>query len=390
MMDDRQEHIAIHLQNCLDMILNENRSVEEVLRLYPQEAEELSPLIVQALYLKVNSAGFDPDPQFVQASKRRLLRRLSETQASIHKPAAGTTWWSWLFDLRRNRALAFRFAVVTILLLCLLTSGTGVAFASQSTIPGDSLYGVKIGLEDLTLALAPDQSSSALLNLQYADRRLVEIHTLQMQGHLDLVAPALLNYQRHVEQAMRVMDQVVQQNPAQGTQIASVVQEKVSSQLATLDSLMQASLGQPQIDLVLAQTAAKHSLEAAQRITGVSGPLPKTETPAPPTPTRPLVVVNTPASGLVSSPTNNSITSPTESPTPIPGFLSTVTVQFPGVGLPSSTATLTSTLTAITETPTPTVRIFEPEETEKARPTRKPHPVHPPTKTPKPDKTPRE
>jgi hypothetical protein len=389
MMDDRQDHIALHLQHCLDLILNEKRSVEEALRLYPQEAEELGPLIAQALFLRINSSGFDPDPQFVQASKQRLLRQLSETQSSIQKPAARNLWWGWLFDLRGNRTLALRFAVAVILVLCLFGGGTGVAFASQGSIPGEPLYSVKIGLEDLTLALTLDQSHTAVLNMQYAERRLAEIRSLQTQGHLDLVAPALLNYQKHVEQATRLMDQIVQKDPAKGAQIANVVQEKIANQLIALNGLVETSQGQAQSEIVLAQNAALHSLEAAQKITGVSGPLPKTETPVPPTPTRPLALVDTPTSGLVGSPTNTLTPSLTVTPSPFPGSTSTATVLPFGIGLPSSTATLTSTMTAaITATPTPTVRISNPEETERAHPTRKPHPVHPPTKTPKPAKTP--
>jgi hypothetical protein len=386
MMDNRQEIIAIHLQQCLELILNENRPVEEALRLYPEEVEELGPLIDQALYLQLNSSAFDPDPQFVQVSKQRLLRRLSETQGSIYKPATRNNWWNWLLNLGENRTLAVRFAVVMILILCLFTGGTGVAFASQNTVPGDSLYGVKIGLEDLTLALTPDQARNAMLNMQYAERRLVEIRTLQEQGHLELVGIALMNYQKHVEQATRVMDQAVQKNPAQGAHIASLVQEKIAGQLALLDSLTKASVGQTQSDMAVAKTAAEHSLEAAQRITGVSGPLPNTETPAVPTPTRPLVVVNTSTSAPVNSPTGNPTTSPTDTSTPFPGFIPTTTVQPPGVGLPLVTITPTTTVT-ITATPVPTVRINEPEETEKPRPTRKPHPTRRPTKTPKPSKT---
>jgi hypothetical protein len=386
-MDNHQENIAFHLQHCLDLILNENRLVEEALQLYPQEAEELGPLIDQALYLQASSSAFDPDPQFVQVSKRRLLSRLSETNGTFQMPATRTTWWSWLFNLGQSRALVFRFAVVLVLVVCLFAGGTGVAFASQSTLPGDSLYAVKIGLEDLTLALAPDQIHSAMLNMQYADRRLVEIQTLQLHGRLDLVAPALLNYQRHVEQATQVMAQVLQQDPAQGIQVASIVQEKVASQLAALNNLAQSSPGQEQKDIVLAQNAAKQSLETAQRITGVPVTPPDTETPPVPSPTRPVVViVNTPTRGVPSSTMTVPAATAVGSPTPVPAFLPTIAVQPTEIGLPGSTATFTTTLTV---TPTPPVKITNPEPTERAHPTKKPHPTHPPTKTPKPSKTPR-
>lgn len=386
-MDNRQEHIAIHLQHCLDLILNENRPVEEALRLYPQEAEELGPLINQALFLQASSSAFDPDPQFVQISKQRLLERLSETNGAYQKPATRNTWWNWLFNLGENRALAFRFAVVIVLVICLFAGGTGVAFASQTALPGDSLYGVKIGLEDLTLALAPDQAHSAMLNMQYADRRLVEIHTLQLQGRFDKISVALLNYQNHVEKATQVMALVLQQNPTQGIQVASIVQEKVASQLATLNNLAQSSPGQEQKDIVLAQNAAQQGLEAAQRITGVPVTLPNTETPPVIGPTLPVVViVNTPTSGVSSSTMADPTLSTVETPSPVPFFPPTVTLQPGEIEFPGSTATITSTLTT---TPTPPVRITNPEETQKPHPTKKPHPTHPPSKTPKPLKNPR-
>jgi type II secretory pathway pseudopilin PulG len=385
-MDKRQENIALHLQHCLDLVLNENRPVEEVLRLYPQEAEELGPLIEQALFLQVNSSAFDPDPQFVQLSKRRLLSRLSETHEAFQKPAASNTWWSWLFSLWGNRTLAVRFAFAIIMILCLFTGGTGVAFASQKAIPGDAFYGVKIGLEDLTLAITPDQARNALLNMQYAERRLVEIRTLQLHGQLDLVAPTLLNYEKHIEQAMQVMARVVLQDPARGAQIASIVQEKVASQLAELNNLAQSSQGQEQKDILLAQSAAQQSLEAAQRITGEPAKVPETETPLVPSSTNPIVViVNTPLTGSTSIPTEVPTALPSETPTPVPAFLPTFTVQPTEIELPGSTATLTSTLGI---TPTPPVRVINPEDTERAHPTKKPHPTHPPTKTPKPSKSP--
>jgi Domain of unknown function (DUF5667) len=386
-MDNHQENIAVHLQHCLDLVLNENQPVEQALRLYSQEAEELSPLIHQALYLQINSSAFDPDLQFVQISKRRLLRRLSEPDEVLQKPTASNTWWSWLFNLGGFRAPAFRFAVAVVLIFCLFAGGTGVAFASQSSLPGESLYGVKIGLEDLTLALTPDQAHVALLNMQYADRRLVEIQTLQLHGQLDQVAPALLNYQKHVQKATQVMAQILLQDPIQGTQVANIVRENAASQLAVLNNLAQSPSGQAQPDIVLAQSAAQQSLEAAQSITGVPGMLPETETPTVPTPTRPVVViVNTPTRGL-NSPTSGPFTSPEETPTPVPGFVPTINIPPTGIGLPGSTATMTATLGV---TPTPPVRIIKPEESERAHPTRKPHPTHPPSKTPKPTKTPRD
>jgi hypothetical protein len=378
-MDDRQEQIAAHLQQCLDLVLNENKSVEEVICLYPGEAEELGPLIEQAVYLHAHSAAFDPDPQFVQVSKQRLLKNLSGARGSMQKPATGPLRWNWLLNLGGSRALAYRFAVVMVLFIILFAGGTGVAFASQNALPGDPLYGAKIGLEDLTLAFTPDQQSNILLNMQYADRRLAEIRTLQAQGRFDQVAPALLNYQKHIDQANKALVKVVEQDPAHGIQTAGMVQERVASQLAMLDSLVKDSPGQTQKDLVLAQNAAQHSLEAAQRMTGVVG-LP-TDTPASPSATSPAVVENTPTGQPSSSPTHNPPGLLTKTPPPFIGFEATFTVRPPGFFFPNSTPTLTMTLTT---TPTPKGPVVNPKDKDKKpKPTKKPHPTR---KAPNPNK----
>nr|WP_202534726.1 DUF5667 domain-containing protein [Streptomyces sp. SID3212] len=64
----------------------------------------------------------------------------------------------------------------------------GVAAASSDALPGDSLYGLKRGMEDLKLNLADDDSSRGELYLDHASTRLNEARRLMERdraGHLD-------------------------------------------------------------------------------------------------------------------------------------------------------------------------------------------------------------
>lgn len=59
---------------------------------------------------------------------------------------------------------------------------SGVAAASSDALPGDSLYGLKRGMEDLKLGLADDESERGRLFLDQASTRMFEAHRLMERG----------------------------------------------------------------------------------------------------------------------------------------------------------------------------------------------------------------
>ncbi|MFJ4920217.1 DUF5667 domain-containing protein [Streptomyces sp. NPDC088725] len=65
---------------------------------------------------------------------------------------------------------------------------SGVAAASSDALPGDSLYGLKRGMEDIKLGMADDDSARGGLYLDHASTRLSEVRRLMERGrsgHLD-------------------------------------------------------------------------------------------------------------------------------------------------------------------------------------------------------------
>lgn len=71
-------------------------------------------------------------------------------------------------------------AVILPAVLIVAISGTGIggAYASQSALPGDLLYPVKLASEKVQLALASGESKKAELHLKFSQKRLEEAEKL--------------------------------------------------------------------------------------------------------------------------------------------------------------------------------------------------------------------
>ncbi|OGF21302.1 hypothetical protein A2316_02030 [Candidatus Falkowbacteria bacterium RIFOXYB2_FULL_38_15] len=68
--------------------------------------------------------------------------------------------------------------LVGIVIAALLTGG-GTAYASQSSLPGDALYPVKLAVEEVETAVSLGQDKKADLDVRFANRRMEEIQKLQ-------------------------------------------------------------------------------------------------------------------------------------------------------------------------------------------------------------------
>lgn len=66
--------------------------------------------------------------------------------------------------------------LAVLILLSSLVGGT--VYAAQSSLPGDLLYPVKIGIEEARLMIAGDSSAKAKLNLRFAQTCLLEMGKL--------------------------------------------------------------------------------------------------------------------------------------------------------------------------------------------------------------------
>ena len=157
------------LEECLQA-LKEKRNLQDILRRYPEERDELIGML--RLSIDLNALGAPaPDPAFRLRARNQML-----ALAGRRRQAQQRNTLRWLPRPAARLALAGAMAVG------LVAAGLTAAAASNNSLPGDPLYGVKLGVEQVQLAASFDSASRARLQLHFADLRLSEAQRLFAQG----------------------------------------------------------------------------------------------------------------------------------------------------------------------------------------------------------------
>jgi hypothetical protein len=160
--------------------------------LAPGQPDDLEDL---ALRLR---ASLTPPPAraaFKASARWRLLHRLP--RIPVHAPSR----------LRPAMDMLRRLAVATASVLLAFSLGTaGVAYAAQEAIPGDTLYGVKRGIETARYSLTENPQSQAALLSDLAAERMREIQALADDGRDALLAPTLSDYMETLDRLQSVAD----------------------------------------------------------------------------------------------------------------------------------------------------------------------------------------
>lgn len=135
------------------------------------DQHELDPQLKQRLEHLKNVPARDP-----HSAARGRARFLAEAAALQPAPARKAR------SVPRRR-LVWNFAAVALTLLVLFFGGSvGAAFAAQDSLPGETLYPVKLASEDLRLGLTGDTQTEIDLLLQFAAERVSEMNQLAAQG----------------------------------------------------------------------------------------------------------------------------------------------------------------------------------------------------------------
>lgn len=158
------------LEECLQRMQMGERP-ESILRDYPQQAGELRPLLESAqqaqggvLHLPPVSGVSRSRAQFLEAAAAQTQRR---------------RWFA--FSLPR-----FGSALLTTFIL-ILTIGLVVALASDRSLPGQPLYGIKRSVERAQLALSGDALTHLSREDAFDQRRAEEVRQLILSGRQQAV-----------------------------------------------------------------------------------------------------------------------------------------------------------------------------------------------------------
>ena len=159
---NRKEEV---LARCIDEVLSGRSTVEDCLLRYPELRNELRPLLEIALSIQPPKVA--PSPEFRSRLRRHLLDVMAPAEAYEGRKEVTHGWFSSL--------LSVRMVAVSLLAFVVLSTGTVSVYASQSSLPGDMLYPVKVGVEKLQVAVTSDPEDKAYLHLKLAQRRIDEV-----------------------------------------------------------------------------------------------------------------------------------------------------------------------------------------------------------------------
>ena len=155
------------LNECLKE-LEAGQPLEAVLARYPEQADELRPLLLTAENLKAMPIA-RPRSHVQQAGWQRFLgEAIALRRARERRPA---------FSLWRPLAVAASFVLVLFFL-----AGGATVYAASRSLPDSPLYPLKLATEEARLWFVFDEDDRAGILLDQSETRMTEIRKLVQQG----------------------------------------------------------------------------------------------------------------------------------------------------------------------------------------------------------------
>jgi len=173
------EHI---LDECIRRI-ESGEDLNECLADYPEQATELEPLLnlAQNMYTLSTPNGSEAA---ALAGQQRMLNKFDGAHAHQVLSPKPTLWESGMIILaqisktftsifsKENIMYRKSFIAVALALAFLFAGTTMTAYASQGSLPGDTLFTVNTTLEDFQINSAWNTADEAEKSIQYADCRI--------------------------------------------------------------------------------------------------------------------------------------------------------------------------------------------------------------------------
>jgi hypothetical protein len=250
------------LDRCLQDLARTG-DVEATLRSYRREADRLRPLLTIAATMSNYYTSVPDPPGSLAAGRKRLLDAAARQQEQA-QPAIPI--------LRKRRPkMKFAFAaklISTILAIVVGTTaiGGGVALAADDSLPGDSLYPVKLTIEDIRLNMALTPGSQVDLALQFAEERTQEIKRLAGQEQ-PVPDEVVARMEQHIQ---RAMNQAAWASEEEMPGLLERIAQRTQTQAQTLEQLHTRVQVQNQTQLQAAQQVCQQAHE--QAMAGLASP----------------------------------------------------------------------------------------------------------------------
>ena len=140
----------------------------------------------------------------------------------------------------RKARFSFSGAFLLITLLVFLFGGAGMtALAAQAALPGDVLYPIKTSMEQAQLALSASPAGRANLQMEFAERRLLEIAGLIEEDQFQEIPAATDRFEAHIRNIMVEVEDVANRDPQQAAGLSAQVSDALTRYAYTLSRMLE-------------------------------------------------------------------------------------------------------------------------------------------------------
>jgi hypothetical protein len=178
--------------------------------------------------------------------KQQLNAQIFSRKLSSPKKLSNN-FWNWRVMTPAKLALVSVVVGTFVVFAC----GGSVVYAAQSSLPGDTLYSVKTGIENLRLAMTTSSATKAILHVEFAQERVNEI-TQEIQLNKNVSPQMVDSVTQQFDSALKAL----------GNTTDSTDSEKALSKLSTETLNQQVELNQ------LLTTAPANNQTAIQQLIG--------------------------------------------------------------------------------------------------------------------------
>jgi Domain of unknown function (DUF5667)/Putative zinc-finger len=140
-----------------------------------------------------------------------------------------------------GHALLRRWALAAALLVCIVLAGGGVrvlAANAVDSLPGDTIYRLKLAGEDLQLAMTLDTTDQVKQHLALARTREQELAKLVALGRLDVLQATTRAAQDQMDQAIQGLLRLSRQDQAGAVALAPVIEQALAKHMQVLTGLL--------------------------------------------------------------------------------------------------------------------------------------------------------
>jgi hypothetical protein len=254
------------LAECIDDVKAGRASIEDCLGRYPSMRRQLEPLLRIALEIR-EAPDVKPTPAFRIKARVRLMDQ-------IHGAPSGVRWpWRRYDNQMKPFAYVKRFSmsmagVILAIVLAVFGAGAGTAYASQASLPGDTLYPIKLATEQAGMILVGDDVARAERALSFANKRVREMEALAAKGRPQDLDLAVEEYGYALNRTLVEIEQAGGRGVA-AEDITALVAEATARHLLVLDDVWDMVPDEAKTAIAhaknMSETGREHALAALAR-----------------------------------------------------------------------------------------------------------------------------